>query len=1530
MIKRETSQKNRLLPVVIVFVFAAKTVFFADAKIALAEKRPEATLELDNPPFEPLPSLFGDAAIAKVLALKNLATSGSEKISGSVYAVGNSVINSTDQFATVGESVAEAAHRFYCTVSGWLGVGCEITNESISHIFNENDHNSNVDVPVTPPVINRREDQAVEFNIDVRKEYNSSDDDATSNDSNVVNQTVIVNGITEAELERRLAIFKNSLDLSSGVRVATRSYEGNRVSTDRIYEDMNEAADNAAVDAVTGGDLSFSGINGTFSGDVSVAGALSVTGTTTLSGPLSVNGSTGVAGYVLQSTGTSAQWVATSTLGISGGGGGGVWGGITGTLSDQTDLQSVLDTKITSTVSAGLTFSGSASNINLGSNFISGDGDNEGLYVDSTGKVGIGTTTLNNILHVYAVDSGTRLTRDGTLSGAETVLNIVTPDNDVLSDGDGGGISFRISDADQAELSIASVTAVRSGADNSGALRFQTANAGSLTTKMTIAPSGHVGIGTCAPDKALEVNLGTTNALRLSYDDVNGSAATYFDTTLSSTGTTTFDTIGTSTGFVFNDAVRLASLTSDGFVKTTGGNGTLTVDTTAYLSCVNNLSLVEVGSGNAVIAATNAVAVGISNCACNASGGASAFGSLSCALGYRSTAMGRHSVASGDCSTASGYYNTSSGASASTFGTGNLACGTIQSSAVGFGNRACGTQSSAMGNANISSGCRSNTFGYVNTASGTYSTASGYCNIASALNSVSMGRSNFTSTGGLSSIAVGILNNQTGGTIDLTTGAITGTPSATTTVARLSTAVGVCNTTSGTSRAVAVGFCNVASGDFKASAVGVGNTASARYTNAFGTSNTASGYASNALGTFNTTSATQSTASGYLNTASGSYSSVFGYRNIATTANSVVMGRSNFTGTGIAAVSIGILNNQTGGAISTAGVITLTPTAANSGCLSTAVGVKNTSSGAAASAFGYCNIASGACAIAVGSLNTADCFVSSAFGVGNTISNNRGTAIGFSNNVSALGGLAVGCSNTVSANQGTAIGHSNSALASDSVAIGRYNFSGSGSGSASLSFGLLNNSAGTGSIDLATGSIIGTPAAVTSGVSSIALGICNCSTAAKTLSLGHINKATVGNAVAVGYGNTSSACYSASFGYNLANTQANSVKIGPSDCASILICCTGASTGVVKFNGGIADGALSLVSGVLTSASDERLKDIRGDFTGGLTEILAINPIEYTWKESTPFGSDTLYSGFSAQNIKSVIPTAVATGSDGYYGLDDRPILAASVNAIKQLNTKSLTTDALALQNATDIVSIKTLLGTDGMSAATLARFETLDLDVADIYTLIDAQSEEIITLSDRVDDIFARLESFGATVYEGIVTFVDVVAKKITASEVIINNEDHPEKTGLIIYDRKTGEPICVYFENGEMKTQQGECEEVEVDDDEDNNDVQDEDVAEGDTSEESNDVGNGGSVDEITEPVEDENTSENGDGTDMTEDVPVETDDSEIVSDDAPDSDVEAPSEPDSVSDASETPSESDSTDAGDSSGDPSGADSSTGGTE
>ena len=95
----------------------------------------------------------------------------------------------------------------------------------------------------------------------------------------------------------------------------------------------------------------------------------------------------------------------------------------------------------------------------------------------------------------------------------------------------------------------------------------------------------------------------------------------------------------------------------------------------------------------------------------------------------------------------------------------------------------------------------------------------------------------------------------------------------------------------------------------------------------------------------------------------------------------------------------------------------------------------------------------------------------------------------------------------------------------------------------------------------------------------------------------------------------------------------------------------------------------SLAGGILTVSSDERMKDVRGYFSRGLNDLKNIKPISYTWKLETGYGTSTVYTGFSAQNVLEFIPEAVSTSSKGFLTFSDRPVLATVVNAVKEIGS---------------------------------------------------------------------------------------------------------------------------------------------------------------------------------------------------------------------------------------------------------------------
>jgi hypothetical protein len=108
------------------------------------------------------------------------------------------------------------------------------------------------------------------------------------------------------------------------------------------------------------------------------------------------------------------------------------------------------------------------------------------------------------------------------------------------------------------------------------------------------------------------------------------------------------------------------------------------------------------------------------------------------------------------------------------------------------------------------------------------------------------------------------------------------------------------------------------------------------------------------------------------------------------------------------------------------------------------------------------------------------------------------------------------------------------------------------------------------------------------------------------------------------------------------------------------------STGALQF---VAYGAGTLVtdsSGNITATSDARMKNVSGSFDRGLDAIVNLSPKVYRWNEASGLNTDDVNVGLIAQEVLPYIPEAVSE-KDGRYTMSDRPIIAALINAVKEL-----------------------------------------------------------------------------------------------------------------------------------------------------------------------------------------------------------------------------------------------------------------------
>jgi len=112
-------------------------------------------------------------------------------------------------------------------------------------------------------------------------------------------------------------------------------------------------------------------------------------------------------------------------------------------------------------------------------------------------------------------------------------------------------------------------------------------------------------------------------------------------------------------------------------------------------------------------------------------------------------------------------------------------------------------------------------------------------------------------------------------------------------------------------------------------------------------------------------------------------------------------------------------------------------------------------------------------------------------------------------------------------------------------------------------------------------------------------------------------------------------------------------------------------------------GVQTSAAGLMSCTSDARLKDIHGSFEEGLSAVTMIHPKIYSWKKNSYlYDGGVHYFGFIAQDVEKAIPEAVNTNPKGFKQVNTTAIIAATVNAIKDLaSTTKAEVDQLTLEN---------------------------------------------------------------------------------------------------------------------------------------------------------------------------------------------------------------------------------------------------------
>jgi hypothetical protein len=116
---------------------------------------------------------------------------------------------------------------------------------------------------------------------------------------------------------------------------------------------------------------------------------------------------------------------------------------------------------------------------------------------------------------------------------------------------------------------------------------------------------------------------------------------------------------------------------------------------------------------------------------------------------------------------------------------------------------------------------------------------------------------------------------------------------------------------------------------------------------------------------------------------------------------------------------------------------------------------------------------------------------------------------------------------------------------------------------------------------------------------------------------------------------------------------------------------------------GVSAGSFSAITAIqttggivtsLTGTSDERLKENIRPFSRGLEAIVKLSPKLFQWNEEgrakTGFSEGQEFAGLIAQNLQEAIPEAVGLEDGKWLTVSDRPIIAALINAVKELSAR--------------------------------------------------------------------------------------------------------------------------------------------------------------------------------------------------------------------------------------------------------------------
>jgi hypothetical protein len=189
------------------------------------------------------------------------------------------------------------------------------------------------------------------------------------------------------------------------------------------------------------------------------------------------------------------------------------------------------------------------------------------LVLDSSRDItNINSLTASTLTGTLQTAAQTNITSVGTLAGlvATGVVNVSSHDGSTTGLQLGGTLvtatAAELNLLDGVTSTAAELNYVDTTAGTVVASKAMVVDSSrNIVNLNNLRTTGNLGINSSAPDKQVEINSATGDCLRLTYNDADGTAATYLDNTISSAGVFTMTAAGSSPGIVLSNSTNVSS-----------------------------------------------------------------------------------------------------------------------------------------------------------------------------------------------------------------------------------------------------------------------------------------------------------------------------------------------------------------------------------------------------------------------------------------------------------------------------------------------------------------------------------------------------------------------------------------------------------------------------------------------------------------------------------------------------------------------------------------------------------------------------------------------------------------------------------------------------------------------------------------------------------------------------------------------------------------------------------------------------------